>query len=156
MWCLSLMHACVPHMQNQWIDSCQIVVTFKIMPRSKISICEIDHDKCQLWPWHDKNDCTYKRTIVFSLAQLRWNAQVSFPDCSESPSELLWSPVVGRLSARLCFHICIFFFRTTGPISTKLGTRHPWVKGIQVCSNEGLRPFPRGDNNKIAKTYWRN
>ena len=25
----------------------------------------------------------------------------------------------------------------TGPISTKLGTRHSWVKGIQVCSNEG-------------------
>ena len=30
----------------------------------------------------------------------------------------------------------IFFSRTTGPISTNLGTKHPWVKGIQVCSNE--------------------
>ena len=30
----------------------------------------------------------------------------------------------------------IFFSRTTEPISTKLGTKHPWVKGIQVCSNE--------------------
>ena len=27
-------------------------------------------------------------------------------------------------------------WRTTGPISTKLGTKHHWVKGIQVCSNE--------------------
>ena len=26
------------------------------------------------------------------------------------------------------------------------GTKHPWVKGIQVCSNEGPHPFPRGDN----------
>ena len=34
------------------------------------------------------------------------------------------------------FHIYIFFSRTTGPISTKLGTKHPWVKMIQVCSNE--------------------
>ena len=25
--------------------------------------------------------------------------------------------------------------RTTGPISTKLGTKHPWAKGIKVCSN---------------------
>ena len=25
----------------------------------------------------------------------------------------------------------------SGPISTKLGTKHSWVKGIQVCSNEG-------------------
>ena len=30
----------------------------------------------------------------------------------------------------------ILLSRTTGPISTKLGTNHPWMKGIQVCSNE--------------------
>ena len=28
------------------------------------------------------------------------------------------------------------FSRTTWPISTKLGTMHPWVKGIQDCSNK--------------------
>ena len=60
----------------------------------------------------------------------------------------------------------IFFSRTTGPISTilisrhdisfKLGTKHVWVMGIQVCSNEGPRPFPRGDNYKIAKIHWQN
>ena len=33
------------------------------------------------------------------------------------------------------------FSRTTGPISTKLGTTHPWVKGIQVCSKEGAPPL---------------
>ena len=33
----------------------------------------------------------------------------------------------------------IFFSRITGPISTKFGTKHPWVNGIQVCSNE--EPF---------------
>ena len=49
----------------------------------------------------------------------------------------------------------IYFLRTTGPISTKLGTMHPWVKGNQVCSNEGSLPFLRGDNNEIAKTHWR-
>ena len=41
--------------------------------------------------------------------------------------------------------------RATGPISTKLGTKHPLVKGIQVFSNEGSHPFSRGDNYKIAK-----
>ena len=25
-----------------------------------------------------------------------------------------------------------------------LNTKHPWVKGIQVCPNEGSRPFPMG------------
>ena len=38
-------------------------------------------------------------------------------------------PVVGLTLTEL-------FSRTTEPISTKLGTKHPWVKRIQVCSNE--------------------
>ena len=43
------------------------------------------------------------------------------------------------------------FTRTAGPISTKLGTNHPWVKSIQICSNEGPRPIQRGDNYEIGK-----
>jgi hypothetical protein len=30
------------------------------------------------------------------------------------------------------------FSRTTWPILTRLGTNHPWVKGIQVCSKKGI------------------
>jgi hypothetical protein len=50
-------------------------------------------------------------------------------------------------------HLKIFLFRTTGPILTRLGTNHPWGKGIQVCSNEGDNPSPRGDNSKIVKIH---
>ena len=51
----------------------------------------------------------------------------------------------------------IFFFsRTTGPISTKRCTKHPWVKWIQVCSNEGHRFFPSGDDSEIAEINWWN
>ena len=32
----------------------------------------------------------------------------------------------------------------------------PLGEGIQVCSNEGPRPFPRGDNYEIAKICWWN
>ena len=39
----------------------------------------------------------------------------------------------------------IFFSRTTEPISTKLGTKHPWLKGIQT-----------GYNYNIAKIHCRN
>ena len=45
------------------------------------------------------------------------------------------------------FHILIFFSRTTGPILTKLSLKHPGIKGIQMCSNEGPHLFPRGDDN---------
>jgi hypothetical protein len=35
----------------------------------------------------------------------------------------------------------IFFSRTTGPILTRLGTNHPWVKVIQICSKKGDNPL---------------
>ena len=47
------------------------------------------------------------------------------------------------------FHIFIFFSRTTRPISTKLGTKHYWVKRITVCLNEGSRR----NNYEIAKVH---
>ena len=31
--------------------------------------------------------------------------------------------------------------------------KHPRVKGVQVCSNEGPQPFPRGENSKIVKMH---
>ena len=48
----------------------------------------------------------------------------------------------------------IFFSRTTGPIPTKLKTNHPWVKGIQVYSNEGSHAFPRIDFKKLRKQIY--
>jgi hypothetical protein len=46
-----------------------------------------------------------------------------------------WSPRVVRGHDRKK-HI-IFFPRTSGPISIKLGTNHPWVMRIANCPNEG-------------------
>jgi hypothetical protein len=51
-------------------------------------------------------------------------------------------------------HSC-WFSRTTGPILTRLGTNHPLVKGIQVCSNEGDCLSPWGDNSKTIKIHWK-
>ena len=49
--------------------------------------------------------------------------------------------------------------KSTEPISTKLGTKHPWLKGIQVCSNKGPCPFPRGcwlkNCENISRIFWR-
>jgi hypothetical protein len=45
------------------------------------------------------------------------------------------------------------FFRTMGPILTRLGTNCPWMKGIQACSKEGDSPFPRGDNSERIKIH---
>jgi hypothetical protein len=61
--------------------------------------------------------------VIFSSTELK--AQVSFSDRPLSSV---------RMSVRLSvnFYILDFFSRTTGPIFTRLGTNHPWVKGIQV------------------------
>ena len=46
------------------------------------------------------------------------------------------------------------FSKTTGPISTKLETKHPRVKGIQIFQNEGPHLFPRGDNCEMVKIQY--
>ena len=64
--------------------------------------------------------------------------------------------IKGRLLKELIIHrrnLKIFFSRTSGLISTKLSTMHLCVKESQVCSNEGPRPFPRGDNYEITKIH---
>jgi len=33
------------------------------------------------------------------------------------------------------------FSRTTRPVSTKLGRKHAWEMGIQICSYKGPGPF---------------
>jgi hypothetical protein len=47
-----------------------------------------------------------------------------------------WCPSLrGDNSKRVKIHkkyLKIFFFRTTGPISTRLGTNHSWGEGIEV------------------------
>ena len=45
------------------------------------------------------------------------------------------------------------FSRTNRPISTKLGTKHPLVERIQICSNDGPRPSTRGDKSEIVNFY---
>ena len=81
----------------------------------------------------------------------RFNSEIAFL-IKICPLSVVVVVVPPLLSLFLTFHIFISFPRTTGPISTKLGTKLPWVKGIQVCSNEGPVLFPTGDNYEIAKT----
>jgi hypothetical protein len=50
-------------------------------------------------------------------------------------------------------HLKIFSSRTNGSILSRIGTNYPWVEGIQVCSNEGDNPSPRGDNSKRVKIH---
>jgi hypothetical protein len=41
------------------------------------------------------------------------------------------------------------FFRTSGPILTRLGMNYPCV----ICTKEGDRPSPRGDNSEIVNIH---
>jgi hypothetical protein len=49
-----------------------------------------------------------------------------------------WSPGATIVKTIFtCVYVNFFYStRTSRPISIKLGTNHPWVKGIQICINE--------------------
>ena len=94
------------------------------------------------------------KLFVFSPPELK--AQVSFSDHLSSVVCMSVRPSVCLFVCLYTFHIFIFFSRTMGLISIKLGTKYPWVKGIQVCSNEGPRSFPRGNNYEVVKIHWQN
>jgi hypothetical protein len=51
-------------------------------------------------------------------------------------------------------HLNIFFSRTIWLMLTRVGTNHPWVKGIYVCPKEEDSLFPRGDNGERVKIHW--
>jgi hypothetical protein len=44
------------------------------------------------------------------------------------------------------------FSRTSRPISFKVGTKHPWLKRMRNCSNEGPGSLQRGGNHKNEKS----
>jgi len=52
---------------------------------------------------------------------------------------------------RQLFPLNDFFSRTTTPISTKLGRKHAWGTGIQICSNKGAGPFWGPIRGKVRK-----
>lgn len=58
----------------------------------------------------------------------------------------------GRSSKIAKVHFKSFFSRTTVWISSKLGTKNPWVKGIQICSNEGPLPLSSKNENNFLPT----
>jgi hypothetical protein len=48
------------------------------------------------------------------------------------------------------------FSRAGKPISIKLGTNHPKVKGIQNCTNQRPGLLQRGDNHKNGAGSFKN
>lgn len=87
-------------------------------------------------------------------ADPRYSALPEIRQISGYHFELTWAFLIAtcpssvRSSANFSHFI---FFRATMPISTKLSTMHPWVKGVQVCLNKGPHPFERGDKKTVKK-----
>lgn len=72
---------------------------------------------------------------------------------------LMWSSLIIHL-AEVRFYDGKFTFSTSldhcmyEQISTKIATKHPWKKGIWVCSADGPHPFTSGDDREnILKSF---
>ena len=54
-------------------------------------------------------------------------------------------------------NIFFFFFRTTGPISTKFGTKYPWLKGFKFIQMKGHGTLSQeeiiGENEKQIDNF---
>jgi hypothetical protein len=93
--------------------------------------------------------CSMLARGVLLLAHLSW--------------KLKWAILIAFCPSSVCLSVCLsvnfyifdFFSRTTGSILARLGINHPWAEGIQVCSNKGDCPSPRGDKSKRVKIHWK-
>ena len=96
--------------------------------------------------WNVRNISNIFLPFTLFLAHLSWKL-VSF-------SDHLSSVVCPSVHLSILLSVCkLSYFRLLlknhWANFTKLCTKHPWVKGIQVCSNEEPRPFPGGNNKEI-------
>ena len=95
--------------------------------------------------WTNSNQTCHKSCLDDEKSSLfKWRAPPFSKGDSYEIAKIHWQ------------NLNIFFWRTTWPISTKLGTNHLWVTGIQVCSNKGPRPFPRRYNFEIRWRKFKN
>ena len=80
-----------------------------------------------------------------------WNSLVSFYTLN---SMLFSSPKLkAQVSLSDRFSTTIQISKTTLPILTKIGTKHSYEKGIQLCWHEALGPFPRKDIYEMVKIH---
>ena len=104
--------------------------------------------------------------MILSVVRFNWMVRIlewrtiginSWYLTTHNTSKLNWAQSSSDLFSSVCLVVNFshfIFSRTTGPISTKLGTKHSWLKKIQVWSNAGSDPLLRGDNSEVSKIHW--
>ena len=95
-----------------------------------------------VWCYIYRHQVTHKHVLTYN------SEHCSMVFSSPEP-RLMWAILlkICRMSviiASQTFHISVYYSRTARPISTKLSKMTLWVKGIQVCSNEGSHHFSKG------------
>jgi len=65
--------------------------------------------------------------------------------------ESLWYGAASVVRPASTFSFKRLLLKTTGPISTKLGRKHAWGMGIQICSNKEAGPFLGPIMGKVRK-----
>ena len=114
------------------------------------------------------DDVIYDLYMHFDFSEIILNSTKN-PMVNLNSFKLTWAVSSSELfliafrPSSVCLSVCLsvcpsvngsifdFYSRTSEPISTKLGTKHPLVKGIQVCSNEGPRLL-----NFLLQNHWAN
>ena len=102
------------------------------------------------------------RSYLVQLNESQHKEKSTEPHFQTNLTQVSNSGQILSLVHRRCRQRCHrkpFIFSSSSPepleISTRLGTKHPWVKGIQFYSGEGPSPISKGDNSDIVKIHRR-
>jgi hypothetical protein len=129
---------------------CSFFIVFftKIICICKVFVFRLHFLSDKQWFFHQLCfKITHNISVFVKIKSAQFLAHLSW--------KLKWAILIARCPSSVClsvnFYIFDFFSRTTGQILIRLGTNHPWGKGIQVCSNEGDHLSLRGDNSERLK-----
>ena len=105
--------------------------------------------------------CNMMKRTYYRTSKYTWQLSIIIITCS-SPELKAHVSFSDRLGFVDCLSVCLSVNFSHSHLllqsrATAWANFHEVrMKMIQVCSNEGLRLLPRGDNYEIAKIHWRN
>ena len=119
---------------------------------AELSFCQVTSHS-SIWPLKSKRQSPFVSrpdhyqefsfSLPISLCVNDFHTEFCFDSCIWYLS--LWCIEICPLSLLIVNFEHVFLFRTTGLISTRLGIKHSWVMGIQVCSHDRkTMPFFKG------------
>ena len=132
-----------------WYVKCIVVLSLP-EPKAPMSFSDQNLSFVRRCRWRCRKLFTVSSSSLEPLGQFQPNLAQSilgWRGCSNGGPAIFLGEIITKKRKYIGEIKKKFFSSTAGPISTKLDTMHPWMKGTQVCSNE--EPFNSHEVNLL-------